>query len=262
MTITVTPSIRAAAVGVAAAALLIGAYALGTGQGGASGSSRQAAGSPGSQGAQLTSAASGARITVTGTGTVSGTPNQLVLDMGVQVNGASVDSALQQASQAVNEVTATLRARGVAASDIQTSGLYIQPNYVSSSQVPSGYGASESLNATLVRISAAGSQIQAAVHAGGNAVTVDGITLNLTDTSGLLASARASAVADAHAKAAQYAQALGEPLGPVISISDQTQASPPVNYEPQAAAGRASSVPISPGTQQLSVSVTVVYALA
>lgn len=263
MAITVTPSIRAAAIGTAAAALLIGAFALGMSRGDAPGSSRQAAGSPGGQGAQLTSAASGARITVAGTGTVSGTPNQLVLDMGVQVNGSSVDSALEQAGQAVDEVTSALRARGVAASDIQTSGLYIQPDYVSSSQTPSGYGASESLTATLVSIGSAGSQIEAAVHAGGNAATVDGITLNLTDTSGLLASARARAVTDARAKAAQYAQALGQPLGPVISITDQTQASSPVDFEPQAAAGnRASSVPISPGTQQLSVSVTVVYALA
>jgi uncharacterized protein len=263
MAITFTVPIRAAAAGTAAAALLIGAYALGTSLGGASsGASRQAADVPAGLGAQLTSAASGARITVTGTGMVSGTPNQLILDMGVQVNGSSVDSALQQASQAVDEVTSALRARGVAASDIQTSGLYIQPNYTSSSQIPSGYGASESLTATLDSIGAAGSQIEAAVHAGGNATTVDGITLNLTNTSGLLATARARAVADARAKAAQYAQALDQPLGPVVSISDQTQASSPVPVDYSAAAGKASSVPISPGTQQLTVSVTVVYALA
>jgi uncharacterized protein YggE len=264
MAITVTPVIRAAAAGTAAAALLIGAYALGVSRSGtSSGSVLQAASSPGGQAAaDLTSAASGARITVTGTGMVSGTPNQLVLDMGVQTDSSSVDSALQLADQAVDQVTSALRARGVSASDIQTSGLYIQPDYTSGSQTPSGYGASESLTATLVSIGAAGSQIEAAVHAGGNAVTVDGITLNLTDTSGLLATARSRAVADARAKAAQYAQALGRPLGPVISISDQTQATAPVPVENPAAANGASPVPISPGTQQLSVSVTVVYALA
>ncbi len=263
MAISVTPSIRAAATGSAAAVLLIGAFALGVTLGDASSSaSRSAPGSPRGQDVQLTSATSGTRITVTGTGMVSGTPNQLTLDMGVQVNGASVDSALQQASQAVDQVTAALRASGVAASDIQTSGLYIQPNYESGSQSPSSYGASESLTATLVSIGTAGSQIGAAVHAGGNAATVDGISLNLTDTSTLLATARARAVADARTKAAQYAQALGQQLGPVISISDQTQ-TPTVAVPAGAQAGSAnSSVPISPGSQQLSVSVTVVYALA
>ncbi len=265
MTITIDPSLRAIASGAAAAAVLIGAFALGVSRGSASsGDPGPAAGRSGSQpGVQLTSATAGTRITVTGTGMVTGTPNQLTLDMGVQVNGASVDSALQQASQAAGQVTAALRDRGVAASDIQTSGLSVQPSYGSgSAQTPDGYAASESLTATLVDIAAAGAQIDAAVHAGGNAATVDDISLNLTDTSGLLATARARAVADARAKAAEYARALGQPLGPAISISDQTPApSLPVPLA-ASAAGKAASVPISPGSQQLSISITVVYALS
>jgi uncharacterized protein YggE len=256
VTVTITPAVRAAAVGTAAAALLIGAFTLGASRGGGATSAGPARG-----GAALVAAVRSGRITVTGSGTVTGTPNQLTLSMGVQVNGASVASALQQANQAVRRVTAALRARGVAAADIQTSGLYIQPNYQSGSQTPSGYGVSESLTATLTRIAAAGGQITAAVHAGGNATTVSGVSLNLTDDSRLLATARARAVADARVKAAQYAHALGQPLGPVISITDQSSSwSPPV---PMAASGSAakSAVPISPGSQQLSVSVTAVYGL-
>jgi uncharacterized protein YggE len=260
MSASVTPAIRAVALGTASAALLIGAFALGSSRGSAS--SAGPGQTAGQASARLTSSSAAAKITVTGTGTVTGTPNQLTLDMGVQVNGASVDSALQQASQAVRQVTAALRAQGVAAPDIQTSGLSVQPSYGPNSQVPDGYQASESLTATLVQIAAAGAQIQAAVHAGGNAATVDDISLNLADTSGLLATARARAVADARVKAAQYAQALGQPLGPVLGISDQTPASTPIAPFASAAAGRAPSVPISPGSQQLSVSVTVVYALA
>ena len=250
MTITITPAARAAAAGAAAAGLLIGAYALGTSRGG----------SPPPTRARLVSAVQSGRITVTGNGTVTGTPNQLSLSVGVQVNGASVASALQQANQAVRRVTAALRARGVAAADIQTSGLFIQPNYESGSQTPSGYGVSESLTATLTRIAAAGGQITAAVHAGGNATTVDGVSLNLTDDSGLLATARDRAVADARVKASQYAHALGRPLGPVISVTDQSSASSPVPMFASGSAAKA-AVPISPGSQQLSVSVTVVYGL-
>ena len=174
----------------------------------------------------LTSATGAARITVTGTGNVTGTPNQLVLAMGVQVTGSSVGSALADANDAVKRVTAALRADGVAAADIQTSGLSIYPNYPNNSQTPNGYSVSESLTATLNSLAAAGTQIEAAVHAGGDATTVSGISLNLTDTSTLLAQARARAVADATAKAAQYAKALGEPLGPVVSITDQAPTQP------------------------------------
>ena len=209
----------------------------------------------------LTSATQTGRITVTGTGNVTGTPNQLVLAMGVQVTGSSVGSALGDANAAVRRVTAALEANGVAAADIQTSGLSIWPNYPANSQTPSGYSVSESLTATLDSLAAAGTQINAAVHAGGNAATVSGISLNLTDTSALLAQARARAVADATAKAAQYAKALGQPLGSVVSIADQAVAQPYPVYAASSAAGVKASVPISPGTQQLSVSITVVFAV-
>jgi hypothetical protein len=267
MAITFTPVHRALAVGGLAAAALIGAFAFGSSQSGAattpSASSSSGGQTPaGTRPAVLTSTSGAARITVTGTGKVTGTPNQLVLDMGVQVNGSSVGSALASANDAVRRVTAALRADGVAAADIQTSGLSIWPNYRDNSQTPNGYGASESLTATLNSLTAAGAQIDAAVHAGGNAATVSGISLNLTDTSALLASARARAVADATAKAAQYAKALGQPLGPVLSITDQPAAQPyPLYDAAQGAASSKASVPISPGTQQLSVSITVVFAV-
>lgn len=261
MPVTLTPRYRALAFGGIAAAILIGAFALGITAGSAAPSSA-GQNSSGTEVRAVVASAGSARITVTGTGTINGTPNQLTLSMGVQVNAASVDSALQQANQAVTRVTAVLKARGVASADIQTSGLSIQPNYRDNSQTPDGYGVSEYLTATLRKISTAGAQIQAAVQAGGNAVTVDGISLDLTDTSGLLARARAAAVNDARHKAAQYASAIGHPLGPVVSITDQAPAQPfPVFAGDSAAAPRPSSVPISPGTQQLSVSVTVVYAI-
>jgi uncharacterized protein len=251
MAVSVNPGYRAAAIGVASAALLVGAFSVGASRG---------SGSPAAQAATLTTSQSRpARITVTGVGTVTGTPNQLALSMGVQVNGATVSSALFQANQAVRHVTAALRQRGVAAADIQTSGLNIWPSYQGNSQVPVGYGVSESLTATLNNLSVAGSQIEAAVHAGGNAVTVDNVSLNLTDSGSLLASARANAVKDARAKAAQFARALGEQLGPVISITPLDQ-STPVVFGVNAATAKSGSVPISPGTQQVSVSITVVYA--
>jgi len=260
MAISFTPAHRALAVGGLAAAALVGAFTLGSSQGSAAPapSGRQAP--AGSQSTMLASVTGAARITVTGSGNVTGTPNQLVLAMGVQVNGPSVGSALASANDAVNNVTAALRDRGVAAADIQTSGLSLWPHYPANSQVPSGYAVSESLTATLNSLATAGAQVDAAVHAGGNATTVSGISLNLTDTGPLLAQARARALADATAKAAQYARALGEPLGPVVSITDQTAAQPLPVYAAESSAAAKASVPISPGTQQLSVSITVVFA--
>ena len=261
MGITVTTTQRALAAGGLAAAVLIAAFALGSSQGSAEAASSAGRASASARPTMPSGATTSGRITVTGTGNVTGTPNQLVLAMGVQVTGSSVGSALASASNAASRVTAALRAGGVAAASIQTSGLSIWPNYPASSQTPSGYSVSESLTATLNSLAAAGAQIDAAVHAGGDATTVSGISLNLTDTSSLLAAARARAVADATAKAAQYAKALGEPLGPVVSITDQASTQPFPVYSAGSAAAAKGAVPISPGTQQLSVSVTVVFAV-
>jgi uncharacterized protein len=256
MAVQLSSTQRAVAAGVASAGLLIGAFTLGVGQTSAS---------PSAGAAALTAATGpapgGARITVTGTGNVSGVPNQLVLSLGVQTNGSSVAGALRQANAAVRAITAALTHTGVSAADIQTSDLFIQPNY-NNSGAPSGYGVSEQLSVTLNHLAAAGTQISRAVRAGGNATVVDNVSLNLSDTGTLLASARARAVADAKAKASAYARALGRPLGPVVSMTETTPPAQPFAPAPFANAAKgASTVPVHPGTQQLSVTVTVVFAL-
>jgi uncharacterized protein len=254
MPLRLTVTQRALAAGVAAAGLLIGAFAAGGARG-------DAATLPG-RAVAAQAAAPGARITVTGTGAVSGTPDQLMLYMGVQTNGSSVSAALQRANRAVGAVTRALARTGVRGSDIQTSGLSIQPDYTGNSTIPAGYGVSESINVTLRALPAAGTQISDAVRAGGNATQVDGVSLNLNDTSSLLAAARAKAAADARTKAAQYARALGIPLGPVVSVSEQHPAPVlPMFAAPSAGRAAPSPVPVSPGSQQVTVTVTAVFAL-
>ena len=260
MIVNTKPIYRAIMIGIVAAAVVIGSFLLGSAQSG-SAASASAAGSH-SAGLVLTSSGAGGKITVTGTGTVTGTPDQLVLSMGVQTSATSVSTALANANAAARRVTGALKSGGVLAADIQTAGLSISPSYRGSSRAPVGYQVSEQLTATLRNLAKAGSQIQAAVTAGGNATTVDGVSLNLTDTSGLLAQARTNAVRDAQAKATQFARALHQPLGGVISISDQSQTTPYPEFTGYAAARAAApSVPISPGKQQVSVQITVVYAI-
>jgi uncharacterized protein YggE len=265
MTIAIKPLYRAIGIGIAAAALLIGAFLLGSAQPSRAGSPGHLAGMSAARGSSpvvLTASGAGGRITVTGTGTVTGVPNQLVLSMGVQTSASSVSTALTEANQAARRVMNALRSSGVHRGDIQTSGLSIQPNYANGSPAPVGYAVSEQLTATLRDLAKAGSQIQAAAHAGGNTTTVNGISLNLTDTGSLLARARAAAVRDAHAKASQFASAIGHQLGAVVSLTSQSSVPYPIfNGYAAAASGAAPSVPVSPGKQQVSVQITVVYAI-
>ena len=261
MDISSSPAQRGLVTGGLAALALTGTLTLGgCGNGGAAPSSPAGQGADSARSATLAAATGSARITVTGTGTVTGTPNQLVLDMGVQVNGSSVGPALASADDAVSRVTAALRGLGVAAADIQTSGLSIWPTYPDGSQVPSGYGASESLTATLNRLSRRrrpdrrrGARRRQRHHGQRHLTQPDRRQAHCSPRR------RARAVADAEAKATQYAKALGEPLGPVVSITDQAPAQPLPQFAMSTPAASGKSVPISPGTQQLSVSITAVF---
>jgi len=208
-----------------------------------------------------------AGITVTGSGTVSGTPDALKLAMGVQASRPSVSEALDAANAAAAKVQASLKQHGVADKDLQTSGVSIQAeySYEHNKQTLIGYQVSENLIATLRDLKTAGAAISAATAAGGDASRVDSVTLDLTDTSSLVSAAREAAFKQAKDKAAQYARAAGTDLGDVIGISETTTTHPqPVAMEkaavPTYAAG-SSPVPIEAGSQDVVVEVTVVFAL-
>ncbi|MHB8451622.1 MAG: SIMPL domain-containing protein [Mycobacteriales bacterium] len=201
-------------------------------------------------------------ITVVGTGTEQGTPDALQLVMEVTVTDPTVQAALSGDNARVAQVVSALRGAGVAAADIATANLSVQQNWGPSG--PQGYQADRTLTAVLRDLAKAGAQAGAAVAAGGSSSRVDNLGLDLLDDSQVLSGARAHAFADAAAKAAQYAQLAGDRLGRVVSISEQVQ-SPGYPY-PQgflsAGATGGASLPVSPGQQQVTVSVTVVYALS
>lgn len=72
------------------------------------------------------------------------------------------------------------------------------------------------------------------------------------------------AMSSTQAKAEQYAQAVGRPLGEVMSVREVSATStPPQALEYRAVADAAlSSVPIKAGTDDLSVTVSVVWSFA
>ena len=212
-----------------------------------------------------TPAVGGPGIAVGGRASVAGTPDTLRLDLSVVVTAPSVSEALASANRAANAVHQSLLGSGVEKKDLQTSGLNISPDYdYSASGAPrlKGYQVSESVTAKLRDLSRAGDAIGKAVGAGGDAVRVNGISLDLQDTGALVSAARDKAFAEAKAKAEQYARAARRTLGDVVSIAEDAAISSPVPFA--AASGLSSdkaSVPIQPGSQDVSVSVTVVFAM-
>jgi uncharacterized protein YggE len=214
---------------------------------------------------QTTSAgvqASPPEITVIGVGAVHGTPDTLNVQMDVASQATHASDALSQDESETNSLIQTLSGSGVNQSDIQTASLSIDPIYGSDGQSITGYQVDETVAVTLRDLSTAGTVLDAAARSVGDDIRIQSMALSISDISSLMARARAQAMADAKTKAGQLASGAGVALGPIVSITDNTQTSttPPISYA-VGAPEASSAVPVQAGSEQLSVSVSVVYQL-
>jgi uncharacterized protein len=216
------------------------------------------------------SRSSPATITVTGSGTVQGTPDTVSFTVGAHTTRATAALALQANNTRVQSLEHTLEAQGVPVKDLQTSNLsiYDQTNQYGTI---TGFSVDDTLNVTVVNangspagISAkAGRIIDAAAKATGNGIDFGGVTFSISNESNYLAIARARAVQNAMTEASQVAKGANRSVTGVVRITDQESNSPqPVAY-PFAYLNASAShgVPIQVGRQPVNVQVTVVYTL-
>ena len=200
-------------------------------------------------------------LIATGTARVRGVPDLLTLTLGVTSRGDTVGAALDHNNAAVAKVMQVLDDGGVAKKDIQTSNLSIGPVYDDRSSAITGYQVSNVVSVQLRDLEHAGSLIDKAAAAGGNDVVVQGVSFGFDDTSALVAQARSEAVKRARAQAEQLAAAAGVELVEVRTISESSLDDGPVLAAPEAAAKQTDSIAISPGSEDLSVQVSMVFTI-
>jgi uncharacterized protein YggE len=200
-------------------------------------------------------------ISVTGSGTVQGTPDTVSFQIGVQNVATSAAQALSANNARVAALENSLLGHGVAQKDMQTSGLDIYENTNNQGAV-TGFTVVDDLNVTMHQIGNAGAAIDAAVHAAGNGVELDGVTFSISNESKLLAAARAKAMQNARTEASQVASGGNASLGAIEKITDQENSTSNVfPYSNFQASGLTASVPLKAGSQSINVQVSVVYAL-
>ncbi|HEV7957921.1 MAG TPA: SIMPL domain-containing protein [Acidimicrobiales bacterium] len=206
---------------------------------------------------------SGATITVTGSGTVTGTPNTVGFQIGVQTTAASAAAALSENNAKTAALEASLLQNGVTKKNVQTSDLNIYDNTNPMGAIIS-FSASDDLNVTTHNLAKAGAAIDAAAHAVGNGIQLSGITFSISNESKFLASARARAIQNAHTEASQIAKGGGTTVGSIVKVTDEENTGSTGIILPYAqfASTAAHSVPIEAGSQSINVQVEVVYSLA
>jgi uncharacterized protein YggE len=203
-------------------------------------------------------------ITVPGAGSVIVEPDIASVRLGVNVIAETAGQARESAARTMNAILEAILAQGVARRDVRTSLVSLNPTMdYSNNRGPTitGYQIQNSVSVTLRDLAKAGELIDAALGAG--ATTLDSLEFRLEDPMKAADEARIYAMADAKARASTIANAAGQPLGAVVSVTEGERVQPPMPFPAARMALKAedASTPVESGTQQISVSLTVTFAL-
>ena len=251
---------------VAALAVVVGAVAAGAALAAGSGRPGAASGRPTSA-APVSCGAGTPDVRVTGTGTVSVTPDLLVLRLTVHTTGHQATTALGANDTTTAAVLHVLRAGGIAAKDLQTTDFSISPDYANTGSTLTGYSVDNTIVARVHAIGSAGTLIDAAVAAGRNAVRINSVSFSVTHPLHAQGLARTMAVHQAIAHAKAIAAASGRRLGGICSLRDNTTSTTTPGILSAYGAASALLAPRAPavlesGSQTVSDDVTIVLALS
>lgn len=197
-------------------------------------------------------------------GEVKAAPDMASINLGVMTEARTAQGAMQANSARMTEVMAALRKAGIAAKDIQTSGLNLNAQYVYEQNVPprlTGYQASNQVTVIVHDLTKLGAAVDATVSAGAN--QVNGISFGLNDPTAAENAAREDAVKALQAKADLYARATGYRVGRLVSLSEGGGYTPrpPVPMMAYASKREAMDTPVSAGELNVRIEVTGLYEL-
>jgi uncharacterized protein YggE len=200
-------------------------------------------------------------VTVTATGTVEAEPDQARITSGVTTEAASAREALTRNNEAMSKVIAALKAKGIAAKDIQTSTFNVSPviRYGKEGE-PSkitGYRVGNQVVVLVRDLASLGDVLDDMISAGAN--ETQGLSFEVSNADTLKDKAREDAMDKALRRAKLLAAAAGAQVGEVMRIIEETTSNGPVPYTARFA--KAESVPIERGTSTLEARVTVTWAL-
>ena len=202
-------------------------------------------------------------ITVTGVGTISVVPDAVRFNATVSSLASTNAAALSSASKSAAAVRAALKEKGIALKDIRSANISVYPEYNWTQEAGTkitGYRASQSFDVLIRKASDAGTIIEAVVSAGGDNVQLGGVIPTTLNPAIATEEARAAAVTNAKSKASSYAKLLGTSIGKVLFLEEQSS---PIYSSPfpMAKAEADSAVQIDLGEQDVTVTITVRWAL-
>ena len=206
-----------------------------------------------------------ALFTVQGTGEATAVPDTALLNLGVNKESATVESAQKEVNGIINKITDDLKKLGVEEKNIKTTNYSVNPNYdyTSGSQKSNGYTVSANIEVRVKPIEKANQAIDTATADG--ATQVGGVTFVVDDDTQkkLEDQARLQAVEKAKEKAQSLANAAGIRLGRIVDVQESNTGYPQPHLRTAGALAKtADTTPptdLNPGENKVSVTITLSY---
>ena len=208
----------------------------------------------------MTDRADFAGVTVTGTGRAGAPPDVVRIDLAAESSAVAVHAALATATAGLASMREALTSAGVQGTDVRTTDTSVHVDHGPGGR-PQGYLARLGLSATVRDVAAAGTVVQDVLARGGETARLSGLSFSHSDPSGLLATAREAAFADARAKAETYASLSGRILGEVSAVEETGGGAVPLPRG-MAIAASAADFAVEGGLQEVTVSVVVRWSWA
>ena len=199
-------------------------------------------------------------ITVTGTGEITAPPDLAIVKIGTTTEMLSAKRCYSENNEIMRKVREALLQLGIKKDDIKTTRFDLSPRY----EYPgggvrkfAGYRMVHIYTVKIRDLDILGDALDAATQAGADEIS--SITFTIENPDELEAQARAKAVKAAEAKAATIAKAAGVTVTKVHSIVEGATRLPQPLTKYREMEASPVSAPLEPGTQKISVTVTIHY---
>lgn len=203
-------------------------------------------------------------ITVSGTASRSLTPDQTTIRFSVSGRAKAAQEAVAAGSRALRSITPRLRAAGISDDQLQTNRVSLRQEYdwTEGGRVLLGYLYEQSLTVQIEGTDGAAQLLDVIVSAGGDAVSIDGISFSSSERARHEREVLIEALKDARATADSLAAEIGKQVVDTIDVTVGGGLSPVLSRgveEAQADAAFASSSVVFSGQDTVTVTVTAVF---
>ncbi len=203
-------------------------------------------------------------LSVDGSGTASGTPDQAIVSIGVNNHAANASEAQTSNATRAAAIQSALLQLGIPANCIQTRNYSFQPTYSNIKNQENeitGYNVNNTVVVIVNDVNMVGSVIDTSLQQGAN--RIHSLDFSIRNMSKLRKEALQNAIHDARDKADILASGLGKHIVGIQTVSENVNSIQPRNFNMlMMAKSTGTSTPIAAGSMELTASVHIDFILS